>query len=140
LKNKNYLKNTGKRLVVTEDVPKGTLLLAEKAYAIAFVTEQMPNSSQLICMIETVQKSKREPGTAKELYGLYAAGEGVEPNMPMPMEGVIDTGRIERICSLNCFESFDDRETNYVCFHLIFTLFFHIYREGQIKGFYEKET
>jgi hypothetical protein len=87
-------------------VPKGTLLLAEKAYA--FATEGAIFSDVLF-MIEAIQKWKREPQTAKDLYGLM--GEGIDRNMPMPMEGVIDTGRIKRICYLNCNKP-DDRKVN----------------------------
>jgi hypothetical protein len=58
-----------------------------------------------MCIVETIQKLKREPQTAKELYGLYAGNE----TWSMPtMEGVIDSGRIERICSLNWFNPIDD--------------------------------
>jgi hypothetical protein len=110
---------TGKGLIVTEDVPKGTLLLAEKAYAIAFeptddslrthslnlIGNGMITNSNVLCIIEAIQKLKREPQTANQLYGLYAGKE--TSNMPMPQEGVIDAGRIERICSLNSYSPFD---------------------------------
>jgi hypothetical protein len=108
---------------VTEDVPKGTLLLAEKAYAIAFdnvddlslrtlcsvnlITKEANMSSNALCIIEAIQKLKREPQTANQLYGLYVGKQ--TSNIPT-MEGVIDTGRIERICSLNCFNPRDDRK------------------------------
>jgi hypothetical protein len=108
---------------VTEDVPKGTLLLAEKAYAIAFeqtddslrtlysvnlITNEENNGSKLLCMIEAIQKLKREPQTANQLYGLYAGKETSNIQMPT-MEEVIDAGRIERICSLNSFAPCDGR-------------------------------
>jgi hypothetical protein len=112
----------GKGLLVTEDVPAGTLLLAEKAYAIVLeegnndttkslsyslnlVTHELNTCKQLMCIIEAIQKLKREPQTAKELYGLYGGDEAW--SMPT-MEGVIDSGRIERICSLNWFNPIDD--------------------------------
>jgi hypothetical protein len=71
---------SGKGLVVTEDVPKGTLLFAEKAYAIAFeraddplplqslnfVTNELNNGTNVLCIIETIQKLKREPAANRQ--------------------------------------------------------------------------
>jgi hypothetical protein len=102
--------------------------LAEKAYAIAFeqadnplplqslnfVTNELNDGSNVLCIIETIQKLKKEPQTAKELYGLYA-GVG-DPSWTMQtMEGVIDAGRIERICSLNSFAPSDNKVNVNVC-------------------------
>jgi hypothetical protein len=123
------IKLLGKGLVLTADVPKGTLLLASKAYAVVFdeksddddippvilnsvnlVTNEVCECSKLpLCIVETIQKLKREPETAKDLYGLYAGNE--DRNMPT-IEGVIDSGRIERICSFNAFAPCDSRNVN----------------------------
>jgi hypothetical protein len=84
---------------VTADVPTGTLLLAEKAYA--FATDELDIGCEVLFKIEAIQKLKREPQTANKLYGLQA-GKGADRNMPMPLEDVIDTGRIRQICELNC--------------------------------------
>jgi hypothetical protein len=118
---------------VTQDVPKGTLLLAEKAYAMAsqqdlirmssmkkvrgynLITNELNETSQMLCKTEVIQKLRREPNTAPALYGLYA-GEGVDRTMPIPMDGVIDTGRIERICSLNWFGTDSSDEDQMVNF------------------------
>jgi hypothetical protein len=122
---------------VTEDVPKGTLILAEKAYAIVFepaddslgtltsvnlITNETNKRSSVLCIIEAIQKLKREPQTANQLYGLYA-GEG-DPSWQMPaMEGVIDAGRIERICSLNSFAPCDGRNVKISRILKIHTIF-----------------
>jgi hypothetical protein len=120
---------------VTEElVPKGTLLLSSKAYAIGFVRYEdntcttmsqslnvikkmaaIKQRSHMLCMLETIQKLKREPQTAKELYGLYAGDEFDRQNVPM--EGIIDTSRINRICILNGCEPMDDRKVHF--FHIL---------------------
>jgi hypothetical protein len=63
-------------------VKKGTLLFAEKAYAVGlpcmdlacmnWVTMEPSYASQVDCIIETVQKLCREPSSATELYSLWA--------------------------------------------------------------------
>jgi hypothetical protein len=103
---------------VTEDVvPKGTLLLASKAYAIGFEGPQNANMvdkmsveqrTQRMCWLETIQKLKRVPQTAKELYSLWAGDEFDRQNVPP--EGIIDTGRIRSIVIMNGFEPMDDRK------------------------------
>lgn len=76
----------GKGLIVTEDVPKGTLVLAEKAFAFASCDDfkgnlttvdqfgiPAPNFKTLgLLIIETIQKLQRNPQQAKMLYSLYA--------------------------------------------------------------------
>lgn len=74
----------GKGIVVTQSVSKGTLLFASKAYAIAFpsrssiilntnlITNETQKGTQVQCVIESIQKLKRSPSTAAELYALWA--------------------------------------------------------------------
>uniref|UniRef100_A0A914DRS6 Uncharacterized protein n=1 Tax=Acrobeloides nanus TaxID=290746 RepID=A0A914DRS6_9BILA len=113
----------GKGLVVTEDVKKGTLLLVSKAYALSYdknedktlcvgfnmMTKTCVSTTQVHVIIETIQKLKKNPQTAKELYSLYAGDLDRDEKISA---GVIDAGRIERICLYNCFgSSFEyDRE------------------------------
>uniref|UniRef100_A0A914CFG9 Tetratricopeptide repeat protein n=1 Tax=Acrobeloides nanus TaxID=290746 RepID=A0A914CFG9_9BILA len=102
----------GKGLVVTQDIKKGTLLFASKAYSMAhekfmnypksqgynLFTDEVICNTQFGLITETVQKLKRDPGSAKELYALYAGELKRDEMLP---NGVIDAGRIEQICSLN---------------------------------------
>lgn len=102
-----------KGLIATKDVKKGTLLLSSKAYTMAFkdpenfllglnmITNKWDSSTHILATIETIQKLKKNPQTAKELYALYAGDLKRDVEIP---DWVIDTGRIEQILCFNSFE------------------------------------
>jgi len=107
---------SGQGLIVSEDVKAGTLLMASKAYAIGsssgiqdfsllvcidLITNTANRSTQARCIVDAVQKLRRNPQTAEEVYSLYAGEEDAE-RVPPPA-GVIDSGRIERIHCYNAF-------------------------------------
>jgi hypothetical protein len=108
---------SGQGLIATEDVKAGTLLMASKAYAIGnannvrrdfsllvcvdLITNTANRSTQASCIVEAVQKMRRNPQTAGEVYALYAGEDDAERVPPPP--GVIDSGRIERIHCYNAF-------------------------------------
>lgn len=106
----------GQGLIATEDVKAGTLLMASKAYAVGsardvqsgtvllsvnLITQTANRSTQAQCTVAAVQKLRRNPQTAWEVYAIYA-GEDDAERVPPPA-GVIDSGRIERILCYNAF-------------------------------------
>jgi hypothetical protein len=106
--------------VATEDVKAGTLLMASKAYAtgssgpqdrhplsfnfLADGVKRPDFTSTGVCIHAIVRELRRNPQTASELYALYAGDEG-EVGDGLPAGGVIDVGRIQRICHYNAFGS-----------------------------------
>jgi hypothetical protein len=84
---------------VTQSISKGTLLIASKAYAIAFpnrssiilstnlVTNEGKEGTQVQCIIDTVQKLKQNPSTASELYALWAGPKSRDE--PIVPDGVL---------------------------------------------------
>uniref|UniRef100_A0A914EKB5 SET domain-containing protein n=1 Tax=Acrobeloides nanus TaxID=290746 RepID=A0A914EKB5_9BILA len=106
--------NKGKGLVVTRDVPRGTLLLVSKAFNLTYdqdrnnshlipynmLTKEMDTGVEAVNILETVQALKRNPQRTRELYDLYAGDCNRDEEIP---EGVVDVGRIENICTFNAF-------------------------------------
>lgn len=110
----------GNGLVAIRDVKAGTLLLVSKAYATGssgprdnhplsfnFLVDGLKRpdfTSTGVCINNAVQKLRHNPQTAGELHSLYAGDSG-EMDGELPAEGVIDVGRIQRICNYNAFGS-----------------------------------
>uniref|UniRef100_A0A915DCI8 SET domain-containing protein n=1 Tax=Ditylenchus dipsaci TaxID=166011 RepID=A0A915DCI8_9BILA len=105
------IKGKGKGLVATRDVQKGTLLLVSKAFCLAFEDDlkadlcsittferTMETKKQALCIIKAIQMLRKNKHKASDLYALFAG------DMPRGVEipsGVIDTARIEKICTYN---------------------------------------
>ncbi|KAH7731125.1 TPR domain protein [Aphelenchoides avenae] len=105
----------GKGLVASRTIKKGTLLIVSKAFSLACENEWEDGRTfaqvtvgkandvskiHLINSIGVIQGLQRNPHRAAELYALYAGDLPRGTNIP---EGIIDAGRIERICCYNSF-------------------------------------
>uniref|UniRef100_A0A915D840 SET domain-containing protein n=1 Tax=Ditylenchus dipsaci TaxID=166011 RepID=A0A915D840_9BILA len=114
----------GKGLVASRDVPRGTLLLVSKAFSIAY-KDELPNAelfcvnlltnkadrpSQTLNIIRTIQTLKCNPAMAADLYALFAGN--LPRNHRIPADKVIDAGRIENLCSFNCFSNQNDYDSS----------------------------
>jgi hypothetical protein len=98
----------GKGLVETADVPMGSLLLAETAFALSDDVEdvgydvrsgEMTPPCYVRLVSRVVEAGERCPNS--RLYSLYADTD-YDRGESVPV-GVVDTARIERICNFNAF-------------------------------------
>ena len=93
----------GKGIVVKEDVKKGTLLLAAKAYASDFQHDASVDGLGFLGQL-VIEKLEKNPQTAKDLYALKAGDLSRDVEIPF---GHIDVERVEAIC-LNNFDNTND--------------------------------
>lgn len=108
------IKKGYKGVVASRDITKGTLLVVSKAFSITtseevsnyfiksvnLINKSMDLQSQAINLTKTINILNKHPNRANELYSLYAGSFDRSEQIPF---GVIDTGRIEQICTYNSF-------------------------------------
>ena len=83
--NISQIPNKGRGFVASEDIAKGTLLLAETAYSCGYddeitgllvcfntITNHGQDASRLLTVIRAINNLRYDPSKAKELYSLYA--------------------------------------------------------------------
>jgi tetratricopeptide (TPR) repeat protein len=89
----------GKGLITTTDIRPGTLIMAEKAFAVGYEEDGRSYHENyfgnLICAIQN------NPQRQEQFYSLYC-GPDYDRNELLPV-GVLDVGRIHMISSLNSF-------------------------------------
>ncbi|KAI1703543.1 SET domain-containing protein [Ditylenchus destructor] len=120
----------GKGIIASKDIKKGTLLMVSKAFSMIYdedftgidllstnlITKIADMKCSALNVIGTVQTLLKNPQRADELYALHT-GKNFEEASEIP-KGVIDVGRIEKICSMNgfepenVFETADDSKTD----------------------------
>ena len=96
--------NKGKGYVATEDIAKGTLLLAEKAFSCAFddesegilfclntITNICQEPSKLLTIIGAIDKLRYNPSKRREFYSLYAGPGFPRSNEQQNLEGLTFT-------------------------------------------------
>ena len=94
--------NKGKGYVATEDIAKGTLLLAEKAFSCAFddefegtlicldtITNVRQDPSQLLTILGVIHNLRYNPSKTRQFYSLYAGSGFSRSNGQQFPEGPI---------------------------------------------------
>jgi tetratricopeptide (TPR) repeat protein len=109
----------GKGMVTTRDVEPGDILLVSKAFSLSYESEhgnmtllryntanqkKIKNTLAAIT-ISAIINLKNNPKIGKDLYSLYSGS--ADRNVDLPY-GVIDTERIEKICSYNSFSDYGE--------------------------------
>jgi TPR repeat protein len=89
----------GKGLIATRDIRRGTLILAEKAFAIGY--EEGGCSHHMNYFSNIIRALQRNPERTSEFYSLYG-GPDIDRNELIP-DGIIDIHRIHMICNMNSF-------------------------------------
>jgi tetratricopeptide (TPR) repeat protein len=96
------IRGKGKGLVATVDIKEGTLLLAEKAFAIGHNDDhRMLFGTGLTNMVNIIRTIRLSPHRTSELYSLYP-GPDIDRNEHLP-DGIIDITRIHMIERMNSF-------------------------------------
>ncbi|KAI6177647.1 SET domain-containing protein [Aphelenchoides bicaudatus] len=93
----------GKGILATENIKKGTLLSVSKAFAIGYqkdhrgylmavnlIRDHADGAANKLQMIRVMEKLRKNPSRAKEVYSLFAGKLPRDENIP---EGIIDTAR-----------------------------------------------
>jgi tetratricopeptide (TPR) repeat protein len=89
----------GKGLVATIYIRRGTLILAEKAFAIGYEEEGRSHYENYFSNV--IRALQRNPERTSEFHSLYG-GPDIDRNEMIP-DGIIDVHRIHMICNLNSF-------------------------------------
>ncbi len=69
------------------------------------ITKRVDLNTQVFNVIKTVINLKNNPKMAQNVYSLYSGSSDCEINVPY---GIVGTGRVERICSLNTFAGLNE--------------------------------
>lgn len=112
----------GRGFVANVDIPKSTLLIASKALSISFdheflnknclisynlLNRTIDKNSQCQNLMNLIYRMRFDPYLSNQVYSLYA-GSKFNRDTLVP-NGIIDTERIEAICTFNSFKSDDLR-------------------------------
>ena len=125
ISDKIELVNLGKKgrgFVAKVDIPKSTLLVASKALSISFdlefvnkyclisynlLSRTLDKNSQYQNLMNLIYKMRFDPYLSRQVYSLYA-GANFSQDTLVP-NGIIDTERVESLCTFNSFKSDDLR-------------------------------
>jgi tetratricopeptide (TPR) repeat protein len=89
----------GRGMVATADIALGSLVIAEKVFAVGYEREDTTMHEALFARVATI--IQKDPHKSSLIYSLHP-GSDIDRNEPIP-DGVVDPVRIRTTININCF-------------------------------------
>ncbi|KAI6171541.1 Isoform A [Aphelenchoides bicaudatus] len=112
----------GKGVVAKNDISKGTLIMVSKAFSTGYkkdfdgmlltlnvIRKGQENAASKLQIIKAIEKVRKNPSTAKEVYSLYSGDFSRDEDIP---NDAADVARIEQVSAYNRFGDYENGKNN----------------------------